>query len=91
MDWVDYPIDSGVTTDTFMLGIDKNDFEVLISGILIDPVGVEDAEIGAAASDSLFGCGFERSLVLELVDTLVCGFAWELIPLNSSLRERQRS
>jgi hypothetical protein len=42
---------------------------------LVDPVGVEDAEVGAAEADAFFGCGFEGALVLELVDTLVGRFA----------------
>ena len=42
---------------------------------MVDPVGVEDAEVGAAEADTLFGRGFEGALVLELVDTLVGGFA----------------
>ena len=46
---------------------------------MVDPVGVEDAEIGAAEADTLFGGGFEGALVLELVDTLVGGFAWNML------------
>lgn len=42
---------------------------------MVDPVGVEDAEIGAAEADTLFGGGFEGALVLKLVDTLVRRFA----------------
>lgn len=42
---------------------------------MVDPVGVEDAEIGAAEADTLFCGGLEGALVLELVDTLVRWFA----------------
>jgi hypothetical protein len=75
MNRVNNPIDPGITTNGFMLGIDQNDLEVLVRRILIDPVGVEDAEIGAATTDSFFGRRAEGALVLELVDSLVCRFA----------------
>jgi hypothetical protein len=42
---------------------------------LVDPVGVEDTQVGASTTDTLFSGGTERSLVLELVHTLVCGLA----------------
>ena len=58
-----------------MFWVDKDDFEVFVGRILVNPVRVEDSEICAAAGNTLFSCGFERSLVLELVDTLVGGFA----------------
>jgi hypothetical protein len=53
------------------LRVDEDDLVVLVSRVLVDPVGVEDAEIGATTTDTLFSCGTEGSLVLELVDTLV--------------------
>lgn len=72
---IDDPVDSGITTDSLVLGVHEDDFEVLVGGILIDPVGVEDSQIGAATTDSFFGGCTEGSLVLELVHTLVGGFA----------------
>jgi hypothetical protein len=75
---VDDPIDAGVETDSLVLGVDKDDFVVLVGGVLVDPVGVEDAEVGAATTDTLFGDGTEGALELELVDTLVGGLAYRL-------------
>lgn len=40
---------------------------------MTNPVRVEDAEVTAAAGDALFGGRTERTLELELVDTLVGG------------------
>ena len=74
---LDDPVDTGVLADDLVLRVDEDDFEVLVGRVLVDPVGVEDAKIGAAAADALFGGGFEGALVLELVDTLVGGLAWE--------------
>lgn len=69
------PVDTRVAADGLVLGVDKDDLEVLIRRVLVDPVRVEDAEVGAAAADALFGGGFERALVFELVHSLVGGLA----------------
>lgn len=34
------PIDPWVRTNGFVLGVHENDFEVLVRGVLVDPVGV---------------------------------------------------
>ena len=72
---VDDPVDAGVTADGLVLGVDEDDLVVLVGAVLVDPVGVEDAEVGAAAADTLLSGGLEGTLVLELVDTLVGGLA----------------
>jgi hypothetical protein len=75
VDGVDDPVDAGILTDGLVLGVDEDDLEILVGGVLVDPVRVENAQVGAAASDTLLGGGFERSLVLELVHTLIGGLA----------------
>ncbi len=72
---VDDPADSRVTADSLVAGVHEDDFEVLVRGILVDPVRVEDAEVGAATADSLFSGCAEGALVLELLHTLVGRFA----------------
>jgi hypothetical protein len=76
VDWFDDPIDAGIAADGLVLGIDENDFVVLVGGVLVDPVGIEDAEVGATAANTFFGGGSKRALVFELVHTLVGGFAY---------------
>jgi len=71
----DDPVYPRVATDGGVLWVDENDFEILVGRILVDPVGVEDSKICASSAYTLFGSGFERSLVFELVDTLVGRFA----------------
>ena len=71
VDWLDDPVDTGITTDGLVLWVDKDDLEVLVGGVLVDPVGVKDSQVGATASDTLLSGGLEGSLVLELVDSLV--------------------
>ena len=45
-------------------GIDEDDFVVLHGGVLVDPVRVEDAEVGVLASDLLLGDGLKVALEL---------------------------
>ena len=73
---VNDPIDTGVAPDGFVLGVNEDDFVVLVRAILVDPVRVQDAQIGAASAYTLFCCRLQRALVLELVDSLVCRFSF---------------
>lgn len=54
MDGLHDPIDAGIASDGLMLGIDKDDFKVFVGRVLVDPIGVQDPQIGAATSDTLF-------------------------------------
>ena len=65
------PVDARIAADGLVLGVDADDLVVLVGRVLVDPVGVEHAQVGAAAADTLLSGGLERALVLELVDTLV--------------------
>ena len=67
------PVNSGVTGDSLVLGVNKDDFEELEGSVLADPVRVEDSEVSAASSDSLLSNSSVGSARLELVDTLVDG------------------
>lgn len=71
MNGVDDPVNPGITTDRLVLWVDEDDFVVFVGGVLIDPVGVEDPQVCAAAADTLFGGRSKRALVLQLVDTHV--------------------
>lgn len=75
VDGVDDPVDAGIDADGLVVGVDEDDLVVLVGGVLVDPVGVQDAQVSAAATDTLLGGGLEGALVLELVDTLVGGLA----------------
>jgi len=75
VDRLDDPVDLRITADSFVLGIDKDDFKILVGGVLVDPVGVENTQICAAAANTLLSGRLEGTLVLELVHTLVGGLA----------------
>lgn len=53
VNWLDDPVDARITTDRLVLRVDKDDFEVLVGGVLVDPVRVKHTQIGAATSDAL--------------------------------------
>jgi hypothetical protein len=75
VDGVADPVDAGITADGLVLGVDTDDLEVLVGGVLVDPVGVQDAQVGAAAANTFLSGSTQSTLVLELVDTLVGGLA----------------
>jgi len=75
VDRLDDPVNLRITADSLVLRVDEDDFKVLVGGILVDPVGVENTQVCAAAADTLLGSGLEGTLVLELVHTLVGGLA----------------
>ncbi len=75
VDRVDDPVDARILADGLVGGVDEDDLVVLVGGVLVDPVRVEDAEVSAAAADTLLSGGLEGSLVLQLVHTLVGGLA----------------
>ena len=82
VDCVDDPVDAWVAADGLVLWVDEDDLEVLVSAVLVDPVAVQDTQVGAAATDTLLGGGLERALVLELVHTLVHWLACSIISVS---------
>ena len=87
MNRVDDPVDTSILADGLVLRVNEDDFEVLVGGVLVDPVRVEDTQVGAATTDTLFGSGTEGSLVLELVYTLIGGFTFPLSACSASSAE----
>ena len=69
------PVNSGVSGDGLVVGVDKDDLVELEGSVLADPVGVEDSEVSAASSNSVLSSSSVRSVGLELVDTLVNGLS----------------
>ncbi len=69
------PVDSGVSSNGLVAGVDKDDFEEFEGSVLTNPVRVEDSEVAALSSDSFFSDGLVGSGWFELVDTLVNGLS----------------
>lgn len=71
VDGVDDPADARIAADGLVLRVDENNLEVLVGGVLVNPVRVENTQVGATTSDTFLSSRLEGSLVLELVHTLV--------------------
>lgn len=69
--WLGDPVDAGIAADSLVLWVDEDDFVVLVGGVLVDPVRVEDSQVGAATTDTLLSDRTEGSLELELVHTII--------------------
>ena len=87
VDRLDDPVDAGIAADGLVLRVDQDDFVVLVGRVLVDPVGVQDTQVGGMATNTLLSSGLKRALVLELVDTLVGGLAC-IIPAISPRPEK---
>jgi hypothetical protein len=66
-------------------GVHQDDLEVLEGGVLVNPVRVQDTQIGALAGNSFFSNRTQGALELELVDTLRSGLSVNLTLTDRSL------
>ena len=48
---------------------------IVVGGVLVDPVGVQHAQVATSATNLSLGNGSGRALVLQLENTLVLGLA----------------
>ena len=86
VDRVGDPVVGWVVSDGVVGWVDENDFEVLVGGVFVNPVGVEDSQVGGSSTDSFFGSDLQGLLVLQVVDTLV---GW--LTVSSTLWNRSLS
>jgi len=75
VDGVADPVDSGILSDGLVGGVDEDDFEVFVSGILSSPVRVEDSEASELSADSFFSDISQVSGELKLDNTLTGGLS----------------
>lgn len=73
VDRVGNPVDTSITADSLVLGVNQDDLEVLVCGVLVHPVRIQYTQVRATAADTVLGSGPELALVLKLVNTLVSG------------------
>ncbi len=69
------PVDSSVSSDCFVAGVDKHYFEEFEGSVLACPVWAEHSHVSAFSANSFLGDGSDGSVGLELVDTLVYGLS----------------
>lgn len=65
------PVVVRIPSDSLVGWVDQNDLVVLVGGVLVDPVGVQDPQVGSTTTNSLLSNSSQRSLELQLIDTLV--------------------
>ena len=58
-----------------MVGVNEDNFVVLVNTILVNPVRVQDTQVTASLADTLLRYTSQTSLGLEVVDTLADGLA----------------
>ena len=68
LDGVHDPVDLGIASDGGMSHVDHDHLEVLVGGVLANPVRVEDSESLESATHSFLGDGLEVPLRLLLLD-----------------------
>jgi len=73
VDSVGDPVDSGVSSDSLVRRVNKDDLVVLVDTVLVDPVRVKDSEVTASSTNSLLSGRSESSLELEVVDSVSDG------------------
>lgn len=73
VDWVDDPVNTRIIANLLVSSIDHNDFVVLHGSVLVDPVRVQDTQVGVTASSLFLGNRLKVALELQLVNTLVLG------------------
>ncbi|KAJ8579100.1 hypothetical protein ON010_g97 [Phytophthora cinnamomi] len=77
------PVDARVATDDLVRVVHHDDLEVLVRGVLVDPVRVEHAQVRELVAGALLGHRAQVALELELVDTVVLG-----LTVHDTLRVR---
>lgn len=83
---VDDPVVSGVSSDRIVRWVHQDDLEVLVGGVLVNPVRVQDSQVSSSSTNSLLSSDSQGLLVLQLVDTLV---GW--LTVSSTLWHRSLS
>lgn len=86
VDRVDDPVVSWVSSDGNVGWVHQDNLEVLVGGVLVNPVGVQHTQVGSSSANSLLGSDSQGSLVLQLLDTLV---GW--LTVSSTLWNRSLS
>ena len=56
---LDDPVDAGIAANGLVLRVDKDDLEIFVGRVLVDPVGIQHPQIGASAPHAFFGGGLE--------------------------------
>lgn len=86
VDRVDDPVDLGIGSDVGVRWVHQDNFKELVSGVLVNPVRVQNSHVGNSSTNTLLSSRTQRFLVLKLVYTLV---GW--LTVSSTLWHRSLS
>lgn len=73
VDGVADPVDTRIVSDVQVAGVNNNNFVVLESSVLVNPIRVQDTHVSVNTTNSLLGNRTKVSGKFKLVDTLVLG------------------
>lgn len=68
--WLGNPVDTRIPANSFVVGVHKDDFEILVNAILVYPVRVQDSQVSTTSSNTFLGGTPETALGLQVVNTL---------------------
>lgn len=83
VDRIAYPVHPWVISYGIVVWVNKDYFKVLVSWVLIDPVGIEDPKATQPTTSTLLSNRPLAPLELELSNSLVCG-----LTINNTLGHR---
>ena len=63
------PVDSGIVSDSSMVGINADHLIVFVSSVLGNPVAVENSQAAECSTNTLFSFSTKVAGRLELIDT----------------------
>ena len=75
VDRVADPVNTRIVADSSVLRIDQDHFEVLVGGILINPITVKNSQVSTDTSNTLFGNWSKISSEFNLIYTRVLGLS----------------
>jgi len=88
VDGLSDPADTRISGNSLVIRVDEYDFVVFVNAVLVNPVRVQDSQVSATPSNTLFSGAAQSALELEVVDTLtnglaVCSTLWHgLLPVT---------
>ena len=85
VDGVADPVDAGVLADGGVEGVNQDDLEPLVDGVLSNPVRVQHTESSQSTSGSVLSLGLQSLGVGDLRNTLVLGLSHDPTLVNGPL------
>ena len=90
VNWIDNPLNAWIIPDLLMIRINQNDFIIFHGSILIDPIRIQNTQIGIFASHLFFGHTLQVTFKFQLIDTLIFGFAKHHTYVETKKKKKKR-